>query len=389
MKRQNILWSVIKRHTTPYDNLWQVLSRPLPPVPFWIFTGSQGWNMNLQSKRTNRERMVREWRRCFVLIVSRGCPWHLFGEVSVEKRAPHYIPTMLLVGIPERARGQKRKGQKLLTSSRKKKMFAEDISEDFSEDRRYQFYWILEYFRISSKSSRKIAFFWKVFGSFLPSGFLPLSRFQELSVICLLMSLNCLLFVCYVSVNYRWIVCFFLLIICEFSVNGSYFPRTGPFMGCESRKRGSHWAPSDMLGPEGVAMAPVPQEAGSSWRIAMWPPFAQLDWAAQRDNGTERSAASRAHVGNRKCGSGPMWDLGSTGRKRKGPCTKQCAWRKHGSWRKHALLSSETLKNTESRRDAFKMAILEASCAKMRLVEAQCAHRKHCYAETPLGRHPT
>ena len=40
-----------------------------------------------------------------------------------------------------------------------KNMFAEDISEDFSEDRRYQSYWLLEYFWISSKSSRKVAFF--------------------------------------------------------------------------------------------------------------------------------------------------------------------------------------------------------------------------------------
>ena len=38
-------------------------------------------------------------------------------------------------------------------------MFAEDISEDFSEEKRYHIYWILEYFWISSKSSRKIAFF--------------------------------------------------------------------------------------------------------------------------------------------------------------------------------------------------------------------------------------
>ena len=30
-------------------------------------------------------------------------------------------------------------------------MFAEDISDDFSEDRRYRFYWIVEYFWISSK----------------------------------------------------------------------------------------------------------------------------------------------------------------------------------------------------------------------------------------------
>ena len=32
------------------------------------------------------------------------------------------------------------------------------------------------------------------------------------------------------------------------------------------------------------------------------------------------------------CGSGRMWDLGAHAwRKRKRPCTKQCAWRKHGS----------------------------------------------------------
>ena len=49
--------------------------------------------------------------------------------------------------------------QKNTETSRKKKMFAEDVSEDFSEDRREHFYWILEYFWISSKSSWKIAFF--------------------------------------------------------------------------------------------------------------------------------------------------------------------------------------------------------------------------------------
>ena len=35
----------------------------------------------------------------------------------------------------------------------------------------YHFYYILEYFWISSQSSRKIAFFWEVFGSFCPLGF--------------------------------------------------------------------------------------------------------------------------------------------------------------------------------------------------------------------------
>ena len=62
---------------------------------------------------------------------------------------------------PGFGKSQRVKTQRAKTSetSRKKKMFAEDISEDFSEDRRYHFYWFLEYFWISSKSSRKIAFF--------------------------------------------------------------------------------------------------------------------------------------------------------------------------------------------------------------------------------------
>ena len=48
-----------------------------------------------------------------------------------------------------------RAGQKLLKTSQKKKVFAEDISEDARD----HFYWILEYFWTSSKSSRKVAFF--------------------------------------------------------------------------------------------------------------------------------------------------------------------------------------------------------------------------------------
>ena len=52
-------------------------------------------------------------------------------------------------------------------------MFAEDISEDFSEDRRNHFYWILEVFWVSSKPLQKIAFFREVFGYFYPLGFYP------------------------------------------------------------------------------------------------------------------------------------------------------------------------------------------------------------------------
>ena len=38
-------------------------------------------------------------------------------------------------------------------------LFVEEISEDFSEDRRYHFYGILEHVWISSKSSQKFSFF--------------------------------------------------------------------------------------------------------------------------------------------------------------------------------------------------------------------------------------
>ena len=59
-------------------------------------------------------------------------------------------------------------------------MFAEDISEDFSEDRRYHFYWILEYFWISSRKIVEDCFHLRSFRKFLSFGFLPLSRFQNI-----------------------------------------------------------------------------------------------------------------------------------------------------------------------------------------------------------------
>ena len=81
-----------------------------------------------------------------------------------------------------------------------------------------------------------------------------------------------------------------------------------------------------------------------------------------------------------------MWErvqvgFGSTGKKRKGPCAKQCAWRKHGSLRHTpgGSMPSQTLKHCkiQSRKDAPKMANLEAPCAQnapgrstMRLPEA-------------------
>ena len=80
----------------------------------------------------------------------------------------------------ESQRGLKRKGPKLLKTARKKN--AEDMSEDFSKIcsiRRYPFYWVLECFWISSTSSRRIAFFWEVFGSVYPLGFYPLAVSRE------------------------------------------------------------------------------------------------------------------------------------------------------------------------------------------------------------------
>ena len=60
-------------------------------------------------------------------------------------------------------------------------MFAEDISEDCSEDRRYHFLLdfivFLDIFEIFAED----CFLLRSFRKFLPSGFLPLSRFQIFS----------------------------------------------------------------------------------------------------------------------------------------------------------------------------------------------------------------
>ena len=85
--------------------------------------------------------------------------------------------------ISEKSQRGKTQRVKLLKTSRKKKMFAEDISE-FSEDSRYHFYWILEYFWISKHIFQIFAedcFLLRGFRKFLPSGFLPLCRFQDLT----------------------------------------------------------------------------------------------------------------------------------------------------------------------------------------------------------------
>ena len=93
-----------------------------------------------------------------------------------------------------------------------------------------------------------------------------------------------------------------------------------------------------------------------------------------------------------------MWEqtyvgFGGTGRKRKGPCTKQCAWRKHGSSdTRLAEACPLKLRNTVKYRVEemrLKWPFWKHRAPKMRLVETQCAHRKHCYPEIPLGSHPT
>ena len=99
-----------------------------------------------------------------------------------------------------------------------------------------------------------------------------------------------------------------------------------------------------------------------------------------------------------KIGKPQMWErahvgFGGTGRKRKGPCTKQCAWRKHGSSdTRLAEACPLKLRNTVKYRVEEmrpKWPFWKHRAPKMRLVEAQCAHRKHCYPEIPLGSPPT
>ena len=71
--------------------------------------------------------------------------------------------------------GKKTKGKNFWKLRRTKNMFADDISADFffSENWRYRFYWILEYFWVSSKALWKIAFFWELIGSFCSLSFCP------------------------------------------------------------------------------------------------------------------------------------------------------------------------------------------------------------------------
>ena len=84
----------------------------------------------------------------------------------------------------------------------------------------------------------------------------------------------------------------------------------------------------------------------------------------------------------------PNVGFGGTGRKRKRPCTKQCAWRKHGSCdTRLAEACPPKLWNTVKDRVKEmrpKWPFWKHCAPKMRLVEAQCAYRKHCYPETPL-----
>ena len=90
-----------------------------------------------------------------------------------------------------------------------------------------------------------------------------------------------------------------------------------------------------------------------------------------------------------KCGSGHMWDLGAHGGSAKAPARNifRLAEARLVQHAPGGSMPSQTLKHCkiQSRRDAPKVAILEARAPKTRLVEAQCAHRKHCYLETPLS----
>ena len=63
-------------------------------------------------------------------------------------------------------------------------MFAEDISEDFSEDGRYHFLLDFKVFLDILEIFAEDCFLMRSFRKFLPSGFLPLSRFQTSVFTC-------------------------------------------------------------------------------------------------------------------------------------------------------------------------------------------------------------
>ena len=107
-------------------------------------------------------------------------------------------------------------------------------------------------------------------------------------------------------------------------------------------------------------------------------------------------AARRAFSGGAAVhlGKPQMWEqahvgFGGTGRKRKGPCVKQCAWQKHGLCEMRLLEACPPEISNFIEYNVPKVAILKHCAPSIRLVEVQCAHRKRYYPETPLVGHPT
>ena len=62
-----------------------------------------------------------------------------YKNIAENSTVTWYLSAQSIGDDRKEPEGKKRKGQNLLKTSRKKKVFAEDISEDFSQDRRHHF----------------------------------------------------------------------------------------------------------------------------------------------------------------------------------------------------------------------------------------------------------
>ena len=169
-------------------------------------------------------------------------------------------------------------------------------------------------------------------------------------------------------------LCVFLFFFCPMKCtqkSSCIQPKSGhdwlcQWYSCARRRRTRRWV---AVGRQGwllmASHAPTSSVTSCSNRYMLrsWPAASSKDTVPDERSGLNSGTSlrnpqmwERVHVG-----------FGGTGRKRKGPCTKQCAWRKHGSSNTlpGGSMPPEAPKHCklQSRRDAPQMAILEAPCA--------------------------
>ena len=133
--------------------------RRLLPEAVFNFAGSKG---EPAACACLHAKVGEDWQRMAKL----GQSLHNLVDVSDIRGKIQYIKF-------EKSKRVKTQRVKTSETSRKKKCSQKIFQKISQKIEDIIFYWISKYFWISSKSSRKIAFFWEVFRSVYPLGFYP------------------------------------------------------------------------------------------------------------------------------------------------------------------------------------------------------------------------